>query len=120
MIAGPGAGVRGAIAGNPRSSRSARGHSARELADLTGVSKALISRIERGVDDLAGGDCQGRPPPARGGPYTEVDVDERPGAIELITELGGGSWLVPTVVLPDGSVLVNRSLQEIRDAITVR
>ncbi|MGW0484294.1 glutaredoxin domain-containing protein [Nonomuraea sp. NPDC003214] len=53
-------------------------------------------------------------------PYTEVDVDETPGAIELITELGGGSWLIPTVVLPDGSALVNPSIQEIQDAITVR
>ncbi|MEV4221164.1 MULTISPECIES: XRE family transcriptional regulator [unclassified Nonomuraea] len=49
VTAGPGAGVRGAIAGNLRRTRLARGHSVRELADLTGVSKALISQIERGV-----------------------------------------------------------------------
>ncbi|UBU15582.1 XRE family transcriptional regulator [Nonomuraea gerenzanensis] len=46
---GPAAGVRGAIAGNLRRTRLARGHSVRELAELTGVSKALISQIERGV-----------------------------------------------------------------------
>jgi XRE family transcriptional regulator, regulator of sulfur utilization len=49
VTAGPGAGVRGALAGNLRRTRLARGHSVRELADLTGVSKALISQIERGV-----------------------------------------------------------------------
>ncbi|MEU7000958.1 XRE family transcriptional regulator [Nonomuraea sp. NPDC046570] len=42
-------GVRGAIAGNLRGTRLARGLSVRELAELTGVSKALISQIERGV-----------------------------------------------------------------------
>ena len=46
---GPAAGVRGAIAGNLRRTRLARGFSVRELAELTGVSKALISQIERGV-----------------------------------------------------------------------
>lgn len=46
---GPAAGVRGAIAGNLRSTRLARGFSVRELAEVTGVSKALISQVERGV-----------------------------------------------------------------------
>jgi mycoredoxin len=46
-------------------------------------------------------------------PFTEVDVDRTPGAIELITELNDGSWLIPTVVLPDGSALVNPSVREI-------
>ncbi|WP_326635134.1 XRE family transcriptional regulator [Streptosporangium sp. NBC_01755] len=42
-------GVRGAIAANLRRTRLARGFSVRELAELTGVSKALISQVERGV-----------------------------------------------------------------------
>ncbi|MFI9596136.1 helix-turn-helix domain-containing protein [Nonomuraea sp. NPDC052265] len=46
---GQAAGVRGALAGNLRGTRLARGFSVRELAELTGVSKALISQIERGV-----------------------------------------------------------------------
>ncbi|MEU8324871.1 XRE family transcriptional regulator [Nonomuraea sp. NPDC048881] len=46
---GQAAGVRGALAGNLRRTRLARGFSVRELAELTGVSKALISQIERGV-----------------------------------------------------------------------
>lgn len=51
-------------------------------------------------------------------PFSEVDVDRTPGAIELITEIGGGSWLIPTVVMPDGSGLVNPSLQEIEARLT--
>ncbi|MET8335566.1 helix-turn-helix transcriptional regulator [Streptosporangium canum] len=43
------AGVRGAIAANLRRARLGRGLSVRELAELTGVSKALISQVERGV-----------------------------------------------------------------------
>ncbi|MER7505465.1 glutaredoxin domain-containing protein [Nonomuraea pusilla] len=46
--------------------------------------------------------------------YDEVDVDQTPGATDLIAELNGGSWLIPTVVLPDGSALVNPSVDEIR------
>ncbi|MEV0588885.1 XRE family transcriptional regulator [Nonomuraea sp. NPDC050310] len=49
VIAPAGGGVRGAIAGNLRSTRLARGLSVRELAELTGVSKALISQVERAV-----------------------------------------------------------------------
>ncbi|MEU1879556.1 glutaredoxin domain-containing protein [Streptosporangium sp. NPDC020072] len=50
-------------------------------------------------------------------PFTEVDVDHTPGAIERITEIGGGSWLIPTVVMPDGTGLVNPSLREIRERL---
>lgn len=45
--------------------------------------------------------------------YAELNVDETPGAIERITELNGGSWLIPTVVFPDGSALVNPSVEEV-------
>lgn len=47
-------------------------------------------------------------------PYTEIDVDQTPGAVELISELNGGSWLIPTVVFPDGGALVNPSVQEVQ------
>jgi mycoredoxin len=50
--------------------------------------------------------------------YTELNVDETPGAIELITELNGGSWLIPTVVFPDGSALVNPSVREVQDKLS--
>ncbi|WP_302893137.1 hypothetical protein [Actinomadura luzonensis] len=41
-------------------------------------------------------------------------MDTAPGATDLIGELNGGSWLIPTVVFPDGSALVNPSLEEVR------
>ncbi|GAB2866436.1 XRE family transcriptional regulator [Actinocorallia aurea] len=44
-----GGGVREAVAGNVRRIRLARGLSLRELSEATGVSKALLSQIERGV-----------------------------------------------------------------------
>ncbi|MFI7462649.1 glutaredoxin domain-containing protein [Nonomuraea sp. NPDC049646] len=47
-------------------------------------------------------------------PYTEIDVDETPGAVDHIAELNGGSWLIPTVVFPDGSALVNPGVEEVR------
>lgn len=42
-------GVRQAVADNLRRVRLARGYSLRELADLTGLSKALLSQLERCV-----------------------------------------------------------------------
>lgn len=42
-------GVRIAVAANLRRVRLARGYSLRELADLTGLSKALLSQLERCV-----------------------------------------------------------------------
>jgi mycoredoxin len=50
-------------------------------------------------------------------PYTEVNVDDTPGAVELISELNGGSWLIPTVVFSDGSALVNPSLEDVRSRL---
>ncbi|NUR87670.1 MAG: NrdH-redoxin [Nonomuraea sp.] len=51
-------------------------------------------------------------------PYTELNVDETPGAIDLITELNGGSWLIPTVVFPDGSALINPTVEDVRSHLT--
>jgi transcriptional regulator with XRE-family HTH domain len=51
-VAGPASGgsdVRQAVADNLRRARLAGGHSLRELAELTGVSKALLSQMERCV-----------------------------------------------------------------------
>lgn len=45
--------------------------------------------------------------------YREIDVDTTPGATARIAELNGGSWLIPTVILPDGTALINPSVEEI-------
>lgn len=39
--------------------------------------------------------------------YDVVDVDEHPEHLDRLAEINGGSWLIPTVELPDGTVLVN-------------
>ncbi|GAB3197916.1 hypothetical protein GCM10027062_10860 [Nocardioides hungaricus] len=41
--------------------------------------------------------------------YDVVDVDEHPEHLDRLAELNGGSWLIPTVELPDGVALVNPS-----------
>ncbi|GAA3210456.1 glutaredoxin domain-containing protein [Actinocorallia longicatena] len=52
--------------------------------------------------------------------YTEVDVDATPGATELIASLNGGDWLIPTVVFPDGSALVNPPVERVRARLEAR
>ncbi|HKY78131.1 MAG TPA: FAD-dependent oxidoreductase [Acidimicrobiia bacterium] len=42
-------------------------------------------------------------------PYENVDIDERPEAIETLKELQGGGQIIPTVVYADGSHEVNPS-----------
>jgi mycoredoxin len=50
-------------------------------------------------------------------PYTEIDVDQTPGATDLIATLNDGDWLIPTVLFPDGSALVNPSIRQITDRL---
>ncbi len=49
QVEAAGAPLRAVVAGNVRRIRLVRGLSLRELSELTGVSKALLSQIERGV-----------------------------------------------------------------------
>lgn len=41
--------------------------------------------------------------------YTDIDIEEHPEAAELVRELNNGSQSVPTILFPDGSVLVEPS-----------
>ncbi len=41
--------------------------------------------------------------------YVYRDIDRDPGAMDELLELRGKAWVVPTVVLPDGTVLDNPS-----------
>ncbi len=50
--------------------------------------------------------------------YTEVDIEEHPGAAELVASLNGGNQTVPTVVFPDGSAATNPSLVEVRSRLS--
>ncbi|MEO3785761.1 glutaredoxin domain-containing protein [Actinocorallia sp. B10E7] len=51
-------------------------------------------------------------------PYTEVDVDQEPDATTLIAGFNGGDWLIPTVVFPDGTALVNPGVADVRRRLT--
>ena len=44
-----------------------------------------------------------------GVPYTDIDIDENPEMRQAMMELNGGLGNVPTIVFPDGSLLIEPS-----------
>ena len=53
----------------------------------------------------------------------EVDIEQDPAAAEFVMSVNGGNQTVPTVVLPDGTTLVNPSAAQVRErlaAVTAR
>jgi mycoredoxin len=49
--------------------------------------------------------------------YTWVDIDQEPSAVETVLQLNGGYRTVPTIVFPDGRVLVEPSRRELEAAL---
>ena len=49
--------------------------------------------------------------------YVEIDIDEDPGAAATVLAINGGYRTVPTVVMPDGRVLVEPSRQTLISAL---
>jgi mycoredoxin len=45
--------------------------------------------------------------------YDEIDIDSVPGAAEEVLRLNHGMRSVPTIIFPDGSVLVEPSRREL-------
>jgi mycoredoxin len=45
---------------------------------------------------------------------TEVDIERDPAAAEYVMSVNGGNQTVPTVVFPDGSVMVNPSAIQVK------
>ena len=45
----------------------------------------------------------------RGVPYRWMDIETEPDAAERMLELNGGVWKTPTLLFPDGTVLVEPS-----------
>ncbi len=45
---------------------------------------------------------------------TEVDIERDPAAAEYVMSVNGGNQTVPTVVFPDGAVLVNPSAVQVK------
>jgi mycoredoxin len=46
--------------------------------------------------------------------YEVVDIEEDPTAAAFVESVNGGNQTVPTVVFPDGGVLTNPSLTEVK------
>jgi mycoredoxin len=50
--------------------------------------------------------------------YVWVDIDQEPSAVETVLRLNGGYRSVPTIVFPDGRVLVEPSRRELEAALS--
>jgi mycoredoxin len=48
---------------------------------------------------------------------TEVDIERDPEAAEFVMSVNGGNQTVPTIVLPDGTTLVNPSAAQVRERL---
>ena len=46
--------------------------------------------------------------------YAEVNIEQEPGAAELVMRVNGGNRTVPTLVFPDGTALTNPSVAEVK------
>lgn len=51
--------------------------------------------------------------------YDEVDIEQTPGAAELVMQLNGGNQTVPTVVFPDGTAMTNPSVQQVKEKLAL-
>jgi mycoredoxin len=52
-----------------------------------------------------------------GASYRWIDIDRHPDAVEVVLRLNGGYRTVPTIVFPDGRVLVEPSRRELEQAL---
>ena len=49
--------------------------------------------------------------------YQYIDIDREPEAAKLVQEINGGFRTVPTILFPDGRVLVEPSRRELEAAL---
>ena len=52
-------------------------------------------------------------------PYTWINIEEDPAARKRVQEINGGYMSVPTILFPDGSVLVEPGNKELEAKISV-
>ncbi len=55
---------------------------------------------------------------AMGVRYTDIDIEQHPEAAEIVRTLNHGSQSVPTILFPDGSVLVEPSNAVLEQKLT--
>jgi mycoredoxin len=46
--------------------------------------------------------------------YSEVNIEEVPGAADFVMEVNGGNQTVPTLLFPDGSAATNPSVADVK------
>ena len=51
--------------------------------------------------------------------YEYTDVDENPEFAKLITQINNGLQRVPTIIFPDGSILVEPTNKEISEKLSI-
>jgi glutaredoxin-related protein len=49
--------------------------------------------------------------------YDYRDIDKDAGAMDELLELRGKAWVVPTLVLPDGTILDNPTRRDLADRV---
>jgi mycoredoxin len=54
---------------------------------------------------------------AKGVAYELIDIETVPGAAELVQKINGGYRTIPTILFPDGRVLVEPSRRQLEAAI---
>lgn len=52
--------------------------------------------------------------------YTEVNIEKDPAAVETVLKLNGGKRSVPTILFPDGSILVEPTTRELAHKVGVQ
>jgi len=51
--------------------------------------------------------------------YTYRDIDEEPEAMAALLELRGKDWVVPTLILADGTVLDDPSIRDLANLLGI-
>ena len=49
--------------------------------------------------------------------YEVIDIEQSPGAAEIVESANNGNQTVPTLVYPDGSAQTNPSLVQVKDKL---
>ena len=49
--------------------------------------------------------------------FTEIDIEQVPGAAEIVEKINNGNQTVQTVVFPDGTAMTNPSLAQVADKL---
>lgn len=49
--------------------------------------------------------------------YTEIDIEDKPDAADLVGAVNGGNHVVPTLLFADGSTATNPSIHEVKERV---